>query len=67
MTSVKEEIKRKLKMDFKDNVISFKEMENIKKKVRYNDEGFEAIADFTYDSMLSKKESYEEMYKDYRD
>ena len=67
MTNRKEEIKKSLKKDFKDNVISLKEMENIKKKVRYNDEGFEAIADFTYDSMISKKESYEDMYKDYRD
>ncbi|MBQ7104337.1 MAG: hypothetical protein IJN90_00585 [Bacilli bacterium] len=67
MTNRKEEIKKSLKKDFKENVISLKEMENIKKKVRYNDEGFEAIADFTYDSMISKKESYEDMYKDYRD
>ena len=67
MTNRKEEIKKSLKKDFKENVISLKEMENIKKKVRYNDEGFEAIADFTYDSMISKKESYEDMYRDYRD
>lgn len=63
----KEEIKNKIKQEIKDNVISSKDVEIIKKKVRYNDEGFEAIADFTYDSMISKKESYEELYKDYRD
>ena len=63
----KEEIKNKIKQEIKDNVISSKDVEIIKKKVRYNDEGFEAIADFTYDSMISKKESYEEFYKDYRD
>ena len=63
----KEEIKNKIKQEIKDIVISSKDVEIIKKKVRYNDEGFEAIADFTYDSMISKKESYEELYKDYRD
>lgn len=63
----KEEIKNIIKQEIKDNVISSKDVEIIKKKVRYNDEGFEAIADFTYDSMISKKESYEELYKDYRD
>ena len=63
----KQEIKNKIKQDIKENVISSKDVEIIKKKVRYNDEGFEAIADFTYDSMVSKKESYEELYKDYRD
>lgn len=63
----KEEIKNKIKQDIRQNVISSKDVEIIKKKVRYNDEGFEAIADFTYDSMISKKESYEELYKDYRD
>ena len=49
----KEEIKNKIKQEIKDNVISSKDVEIIKKKVRYNDEGFEAIADFTYDSMIS--------------
>lgn len=63
----KDDIKNMIKKEIKENVISSKDIENIKKKVRYNDEGFEAIADFTYDSMFSKKESYEELYKDYRD
>jgi len=67
MSNRKDEIKKILKKDFKENVITFKDMENIKRKVKYNDEGFEAIADFTYDSMLSKKDSYEDMYKDYKD
>lgn len=67
MVSRKDEIKNMIKKEIKENLISNKDVENIKKKVRYNDEGFEAIADFTYDSMLSKKETYEEMYKDYRD
>lgn len=67
MISRKDEIKKRIKKEIRENVITNKDVENIKKKVRYNDEGFEAIADFTYDSMLDKKESYEDMYKDYRD
>lgn len=67
MSDRKQEIKNKIKRELKENVITSKDMENIKRKVKYNDEGFEAIADFTYDSMLAKKESYEDMYKDYRD
>ena len=63
----KEEIKNKIKKEIRENVISSTDIENIKRKVRYNDEGFEAIADFTYDSMFSKKESYEDLYKDYKD
>jgi len=50
-----------------NKVISEKEIDEIKRKVKYNDEGDEAIADFTYDSMFTKKETYEDMYKDYRD
>lgn len=51
----------------KKEVISQDKIEEIKRKARYNDEGQEAIADFTYDEMFSKKESYEDMYKDYKD
>ena len=63
----KQQIKNAIKKEIKDNVISKKVARDIKRKAQYNDEGDEAIADFTYDMMLSKKEKYEDMYKDYRD
>lgn len=62
----KEIIKRSIKKEIKDNIISKKQASEIKRKAKYNDEGSEAIADFTYDMMFGK-ESYKEMYKDYRD
>lgn len=49
------------------NVISKKIIADIKRKSKYNDEGDEAVADFTYDAMLSKKDRYKDMYGDYRD
>lgn len=49
------------------NVISKKISDDIKRKSKYNDEGDEAVADFTYDAMLSKKDRYKDMYGDYRD
>ena len=63
----KQQIKNAIKKEIRDNVISKKVARDIKRKAQYNDEGDEAIADFTYDMMLSKKEKYEDMYKDYRD
>ncbi len=51
----------------KKDVISKKDIDNIKRKSKYNDEGDEAIADFTYDVMISKREKYEDMYRDYKD
>lgn len=62
----KQVIKEFIKNDLKNNVISKKEAQNIKRKVKYNDEGFEAIGDFTYDMMLGE-EKYKDMYKDYKD
>ncbi|MBE6150847.1 MAG: hypothetical protein E7162_03390 [Firmicutes bacterium] len=62
----KEIIKNSIKKEIKDNVISKKDASYIKRKAKYNDEGQEAIADFTYDMMFGK-ESYKDMYKDYRD
>ena len=62
----KEFIKRSIKKEIKDNIISKKQASDIKRKAKYNDEGSEAIADFTYDAMFGK-ESYKDMYKDYRD
>jgi len=62
----KEMIKNSLKKDMKDNIISKKMASDIKRKAKYNDEGEEAVADFTYD-MMFRKESYKDMYKDYRD
>jgi hypothetical protein len=62
----KEFIKRSIKKEIKDNIISKKQASDIKRKAKYNDEGSEAIADFTYDMMFGK-ESYKDMYKDYRD
>ena len=49
------------------NVISKKMINDIKRKAKYNDEGDEAIADFTYDMLVSKRESYKDMYRDYED
>ncbi len=51
----------------KENMLSKEMMEKIKNKAQKNDEGDEAIADFTYDAMISKKENYEDIYKDYGD
>lgn len=62
----KEKIKKSIKKEIKDNIISKKQAADIKRKAKYNDEGSEAIADFTYDMMFGK-ESYKDMYKDYRD
>ena len=62
----KEMIKNSIKKEIKDNVISKKDAFYIKRKAKSNDEGQEAIADFTYDMMFGK-ESYKDMYKDYKD
>ncbi len=53
--------------DEKKKVITTKMAKDIKRRSKYNDEGDEAIADFTYDATFRNKESYEERYKDYRD
>ncbi len=53
--------------DEKKKVISTKMAKDIKRRAKYNDEGDEAIADFTYDATFRNKESYEERYKDYKD
>lgn len=63
---LKEKIKKSIKNELKSNIISKKQAADIKRKAKYNDEGNEAIADFTYDMMFGK-ESYKDMYKDYRD
>lgn len=62
----KKEIKSVIKKEISENVISKKIAQDIKRKARYNDEGKEAIADFTYD-MIFRKENYKDMYKDYKD
>lgn len=62
----KELIKKCIKEEIKGSIISKKQAQDIKRKAKYNDEGNEAIADFTYDMMFGK-ENYKDMYKDYRD
>ncbi len=45
-----------------------KRLSEIKRKAKYDDEGDEALGDFTYDMMLANdKDSYKNMYGDYRD
>jgi len=60
------EYDKKKKDDQKKNFA--KRLSEIKRKAKYDDEGDEAFGDFTYDMMFSTdKDSYKNMYSDYRD
>ncbi len=48
-------------------VINDKIASDINRKAKYNDEGDEAIADFTYDMLINKKDNYKDLYSDYED
>ena len=51
-------------MEKENNKIDTKTIEEIKRKARYTDEGQEALADYTYDTLYKK--DYND-YKDYGD
>lgn len=49
------------------DVINDKVAADINRRAKYNDEGDEAIADFTYDMLFNKKDNYKDLYSDYED